>query len=181
MKKVMVAFLALVMFATSAVANPDRFWGPRVIPTEQGAGTWSVYGTMPNRNLNGQCFAQTTWTDGTTLNVIKDLHDDELYVQIYNPDWYLPEPGHANLDFNVAGRNERLPVTFVVIGNGNNTIHIRHLDRTNFMQLVYDARMLGIDMEPNGNPNLYMTMMGSRDMIAALVDCYKFAKSKVRR
>jgi hypothetical protein len=173
MNRILVALCTVLFLVGTAQAQaPKVFWKP------QKAGVWTVTGTLPNKNLNGQCYAETNWTDGTRLVIIKDLADDELYLEVYNPDWFLPaRSGHLVLDFNVAGRNERIMSRFVTIEGRDNILHVRNLQNTDFMKLVYDGKKMGIGMSDTDNPNLYLTLENSRNMIDLMIHCYKFSRN----
>lgn len=91
-----VALLAGLM-TTPVVANDGyEFYSNDI-------GFWHAGGYSGDPNLNPACYLETSWDDGSTFQVIKDLETGEFYIYIKNNQWNISDkPGdYSGIRINI--------------------------------------------------------------------------------
>ena len=78
------ACAALLLFLSTACSAEIFF--------KQNEKLWTVYGVQNEVNKNPACIAQQSWKDGSSIQLVKDLTDGELYIAFINNQWQITDP-----------------------------------------------------------------------------------------
>jgi len=171
MKKILVALLfATALTTQSAYAD---FYN-----SKNNAGAWTVFGTPGGENNNAACVAQVDWTDGSKLQVVKDLEDGEVYLWIKNVDWNIADtPGSYELRLNFYGSNNRVAgmITQYYLIN-KNVVAIPNVNINTFLDKFMDNAKMNFVM-PGSIQNMTVSLTGSTKAIENLVECIKVSKN----
>lgn len=172
-----------LLFSTTSFAQaPIKFWLEKKLQTEDM--NWIIYGNMPTVTHNATCNAETAWPDGTVLWLIKDLHDQEVYVQIKNPDWNILSAegtkGSLLIEFGSRGFDViSHPYEFIVSSGARvpgalPSIHLRGLQKTDFIEnfMKYKAmRFRYSNAHTDKGELLYVGLSESNTLIKMLTKC----------
>lgn len=168
MKKFIATAFAAVAMSTSASA--DVFFQR----TEK---LWSVFGVNNVKDKNPACIAEQTWKDGSYIQLIKDLADDELYLAFTNMEWQIQDdPGTYKMRVNATVGSEIYGFTFDYNLQPKNTIIIRGIISDKFVPIFATATQLKFVM-PGTITNATIYLNGSRAAVDALSDCVTKYKS----
>lgn len=170
MKKIALAMLLSVAFTSHALA--DNFY------TSPQVGVWSVFGSTGSDTQNPACVAETTWEDGSKMQLIKDLVSGELYIWFQDYAWNIGDEVNkrypVRLNFYAADGS--------VIGGdfdygliNKNTIAIRYLDVETFIPAFMKMKELRLLM-PGDIGNAVIPLEGSSGAIQKLAECIQESK-----
>jgi len=135
---------------------------------------WTVYGIQNEVNKNPACIAQQSWKDGSSIQLIKDLSDGELYIAMINNEWQITDPpGKYNMQVTVYTREEVTSTfTFEYTLIPKNHIVIRNIFEKDFIPNFVSASKLRFIM-PGTIPNADINLQGSKAAIESIIDCAK--------
>lgn len=139
-------------------------------------GYWSTYGKIGTPGDSPGCWTETTWTDGSRLQLIKDLYDGQIYVWLQNVDWNIVDdspPGwYDGLMINFYNRSGQVVQNwrggFELINK--NTIVIPGLKVDTFIVPFADASEMVLVM-PGTTPNMGMPLDGTTVAVRNVIEC----------
>lgn len=168
MKKFLTTTLALLTMVSTATA--DVFY-------QQKEQLWNVYGVVNVKEKNPACIAEQTWRDGSYIQLIKDLADNELYIALTNMEWQIQdEPGNYKMRVNAFVGSEIHGFNFDYTLINKNSIVIRGIIGEKFVPVFAAANKLRFVM-PGTITNADIQLNGSRAAIIGLSDCMNKFKS----
>jgi len=168
------AAIIMTLFSASATLAEENFY------SKSTSGDWYVFGTVGDDTLHPACYATVEWQDGSKIQVIKDLKDGEFYIWIKNNTWNIQDEIDSYYDAEINFTNSRgvvnLKAEYLLINK--NTIAIRDVIIDNFI----DPFMIATEMEiimPGTIQNAYVTLNGSREAVAKIVECIEIFDKKI--
>jgi len=168
MKKLFTIVVAIFFMATTSFASSEFFY-------RNTSGQWSVYGHPGRDDLNPACIAQTNCSDGSTLMIIQDLADGELYIHLTQNQWNIegPYPTNSELELNFY-KNNRI---YLSVGSrfsltGSNTIVIRGIDHDKFLGPFTESERM-VFVIPGNVPNLTVGLRGVRNAFDFTTQCLR--------
>ena len=171
MRRFLTSALALLFLTTSASA--DQFF-------QSNEKLWTVYGVHNIDDKNPACIAQQSWRDGSYIQLIKDLADNELYIAFTNTDWQIvDQPGTYRLQVNAYIDGDVHTFTFDYNLIPKNTIMIRGIIADKFIPIFAAADRLRFVM-PGTITNADVHLNGSRAALDSMIRCMdKFKASNL--
>lgn len=171
MLKVITFVIALFVSTTSSFAQQHLFF-------RQVVGNWEVFGHKGSDTLNPACVINRDWQDGSSVQVIYDLKDGELYLRIKNTQWNIGDPvGNYGDTANTS------PAQMIFVGNSNtnnsnviyslvskNIINIRHLKPVVFLKDFASQSKFQLVM-PGTITNVSFDLQQSNSAVELLVAC----------
>lgn len=170
-KKFLLASIAMVMVTSTSFA--EQFYN-----ADQ-TGAWSVFGSTGNESQNPACIAETTWEDGSKMQLIKDLATGELYIWFQNYAWNIGDaieqdyPVRINM-YDKAGNVVGGDFNYTLLNK--NTIAIRNLDVKTFVPAFMAMGQIRLIMSGNIE-NALIPLQGSALTIDKMVECIQKSKS----
>lgn len=166
--RILYTVLASMMFVTSAFAQDFFFTTPNL------KGNWQVVGDNGTSTLNPACKLITKWQDGSTLELIKDLADGELYILFINNAWNISDDPNtkATARFNFHNNNYVTggAATYELLNK--NTIRFRGITADKFIPDFVNSQKMVIIM-PGTIPNAVINLVGTSNGIDMLSNCVK--------
>lgn len=180
MKRLLLGLLLSTSFIFPAIGEPNqRFFEQSIGTNITNKGAWIIIGSTGDgsRNVNARCSMGTEWNDGSYIWYIKDLIDDEVYMEFRNNIWNInDEPGRYTLRMNFklsTGQIRGNDIVYSLINK--NTIMLRNLGRT-VTELMFNARELSFVM-PGSIPNATIPLYKSREALNILSRCIDASKN----
>ncbi len=177
MKKLLLStVLAISLFTSQALADANIFY--------QGGqtGAWTVFGNGGSQSQNPACVAETTWQDGSTMQLIKDLTSGELYLWFQNYEWNIGDPpGDYPFRMNMYNRANQViggDMTYTLVNK--NTITIRGIDVNSFIPAFMEMGEMRIIMPGDIQP-AYIPLQGSSAAVERLLACIDEAEKVLPR
>jgi len=180
MKKLLLALCLSTAVITTGLAesNLSRIFFNEMIGrniTDRGA--WGIWGRTGDNRVNAACGMGTSWNDGSYFNFIKDLMDQEVYMEMHNANWNISDaPGTYELRANFVYSNGHVvggSLKYQLINK--NKILIRNLDRS-IIDLVFDAKGLVLVM-PGSIQSVTIPLDNSRSGMKLLSKCIDVSKN----
>jgi hypothetical protein len=171
MCRFLISAVAFIFFTTSASADQFFYSAEKL---------WTVYGVNNIQDKNPACIAQQSWRDGSYIQLIKDLADDELYIAFTNTEWQIvDQPGTYGLQVNGYVGSDIHTFTFDYTLVPKNTIMIRGIIADKFIPVFAAANKLRFVM-PGTITNADIHLNGSRSALDAIIRCMdKFKASNL--
>lgn len=176
MKKILIALIGLI--ATPVLAQTpmgDLFFNKQVSPH------WFIYGVQypPGpKSMNPNCYASLQYTDGSAIEIRKDLKDSEFYMWVKPMSWEILDFDRAadlHLRFNLHDARGRVVDggKFVYNMLNKNTFVIRGIHEKSFLLSMFKADKAVLIPQDN-LPNLTIPFEGAaKAIVNALAECVK--------
>lgn len=162
--------LAISLFTSQAFANANIFYNGG----QQGA--WTIFGNGGSETQNPACVAETSWQDGSSMQLIKDLTSGELYIWFQNFEWNISDPpGDYPFRMNMYSGNQVTggDMTYTLVNK--NTITIRGIDVDSFIPAFMQMTEMRLLM-PGDIQIAYIPLDGSSATVDKLLACIDEAK-----
>lgn len=177
MKSLVSAFVALSI-AASPVAAAETIFSSKV-------GQWNIFGNRADKenNKNAVCIAETTWKDGSTFQLTKDMSDGELYVWFQNLQWNIGDTPKKTytMKMTVYGSGGKVASgNFKYILLNKNTIVIPGLQGGDFAEMFMTMNKLMFYMPgtiQNAELPLWDSSNAARELVRC-IDAHKAAPAK---
>lgn len=164
--------LAILATTTALLTAPAMAEGPADFYNNF-SGDWHIGGYPGDPNLAPACYAEYSWQDGSTFQLIKDLNTGELYIWFQNMSWNIADaPGEYSLRMNIESRRQVNSGSYYYQLYNKNTITINFLNVDDFIPSFMDAYRINMIM-PGDIPNAEVPLQGSAQATAMLAECIK--------
>lgn len=182
MKKILTFVTTTILTMMLAVSSAFSETNP--IFFKQSVGTWVVLGHKGDSTIRPACVIGRHWTDGSSMQLIFDLSDNEFYIRVENTAWEIGDP--PGVYGNRPGTNPAKIVFLGNNGNSNSTVYyelhsknlilIRNLNPVPFMRDFIAASRLRIVM-PGNIQNVDIDLNDPISASELLVSCLESSKN----
>lgn len=165
----LLGLLASVFLFTSAQA--ETFYLENI-------NTWVVFGQTQEDDYNPACSIYTRWGDGSSLKLVKNLDDRNIYMIVQNMKWKMPGPSNLPLPIALNLHFEDQSMMGSIIQYMTLSPNMIVIPNLNDLFIVKLSDATGISMTmPNNYENVATPLRDTKLAVEKLADCVQKSKS----
>ena len=137
------------------------------------SGLWTAVGIIGDEK-NPRCLSFMEYEDGSSVEVVKDMKDGELYIIIYNTDWNITdEPGvtgNGQMRF-IKGNNITATNDIELLLVNKNTVAIPNIYDDIFIPQFMKNDSMRLIM-PGTTSNISIPLTGTMGVVEKMIECF---------
>lgn len=137
------------------------------------SGLWTAVGIIEDEK-NPKCLSFMEYEDGSSVEVVKDMKDSELYIIVVNKDWYITdEPGtigNGQMRF-IKGDNITATKDIELVLVNENTIAIPNVYDDIFIPQFMENDSMRLIM-PGTTSNISIPLTGTKNVVEKMIECF---------